>query len=131
MKRPIRFLSISFILIGILIIGNSLLSITGYTILDNINNSKGYYVGAWFIASGIILLTISLREAYNAELKSRQSLRMHNHEAHFYAEKHYKEIYGRKPTHEELREYIREIHESGDIHDIIEEEKRGKKQKVA
>ena len=56
---------------------------------------------------------------------------MHNNEAHFYAARHYKEIYGRKPTHEELREYIREIHESGDLHSIIEEEKHKRRQKVA
>lgn len=127
-----RFTGILFFWVGITLILNSFSSITGYIITENISKNISGIWGLVFIIVGIFIFlkleditTIyDSRQTKRTNLKPRKSLREHNKQAQIFAKKAYHKEYGKNPTQQELKKYIRQLHEKGELHEIIEYQKR-------
>lgn len=121
--RTIKFLCRTLVvLIGLFMISDSF-SITGFVISEN--NSPGSSI---FGLIGIILMIIGMvmlgKEDYrdgNMGFRSKDSLRRHNRFAQIVAQQQYVfDHHGKKPNRKELMEYTRHLHETGELHELVE-----------
>ncbi|MBX4196299.1 hypothetical protein KW805_01800 [Candidatus Pacearchaeota archaeon] len=120
MKRPIERLGLILVIVGVILLISSY-SLTG-AVIGAADAQSREVLGLVAVFVGILLL--SLGEPY--AFRSRNSLRTHNNQAHYHTRKEFVETYGRNPTPQEHREYMRSIHEKNDLHSMVEEKKRHK-----
>jgi hypothetical protein len=67
MGKGFRFFGVLFFLIGATVLFNSFQGITGYAVYEGVNLNAGYYIAAWFILLGILLVGYRKREIVNNE----------------------------------------------------------------
>jgi len=56
MGKVFRLFGIFFLLLGITIFFNSFQGITGFAVYEDVDISRGFIVGVWFIITGIFLV---------------------------------------------------------------------------
>lgn len=120
-RRVFTITGAVFIIAGILFLLNSLSKVTGFYIFKDETTGVGAVVGPVLIIIGLAVI-FGLGKIVG-RFRGTESLREHNKEGRRVAEISFYEEYGRKPTKPELREYLRELHESGALHEISEDVK--------
>ncbi len=116
--KTIRLAGVLSFVIGIIFLIHSFSGITGFIIHEELNKNTSSILGAVFILIGIILL--SARRDYEYGLRSRDSLRIHNEEAHYAARETFRRQYHHNPNKEELKKFIRKYHERGWLGDLVD-----------
>jgi len=61
-KRAYYISGIAFLLIGAVVLISTFQNITGYILLNDMDNSSGKYAGIWFIISGLAIIGLALRQ---------------------------------------------------------------------
>lgn len=134
MGSKFKILGWSFIVIGICFILNTTFNLTGLVIFEEINQKNSSLAGIILVIIGLLILKFyrienerDLEYSDKSHFKGRSKLRAHNHEAHYAARRHFMETYGRLPNKQELREYTRAMHETNELHDLVESHKHRKR----
>lgn len=61
MGKVFRLFGIFFLLLGITVFFNSFQGITGFAVYEDVDISRGFIVGVWFIITGIFLVVYRKR----------------------------------------------------------------------
>ena len=123
-RKLLRIIGAGYLVLGIIVILASSRGITGFVIFEDIPSGVGYVLGIVFLIVGVLVLMAGGREP---TFRGRDSLREHNKEAGYLAREAYREEHGRYPNKQELIRYIREHHERGTLHELVEERKHARK----
>lgn len=121
--RTIKFLCrLVVVMIGLFLISDSF-SITGFAISEAKGPGSSIFgiIGFILLLIGVVMLGKENYREGNMGFRSRDSLQRHNRIATIVAQRQYIfEHHGKKPNDKELREYVRHLHETGELHELVE-----------
>ncbi len=115
------FSGLLLLFFGLAVVFTSLAGMTGFAVSGNLSSGVSAAIGIIPIVAGLIIIFSerggdSDDDRYTPDrMRGTDSLRSHNNEAHYAMTQRYIQEHGQKPSAQQLREYIRKYHETGEL----------------
>jgi len=122
----LRIPGIVSIVIGLFFLLGSSTGITGFVIGGETKQTFGYYIGIVFASIGILVYLIG-RRIHNRDKHARANFSLSRKDTENAARLDYFDRFGRNPTRTELEEYAHNLQSSGEIFDIITDQRKRRK----
>jgi NADH:ubiquinone oxidoreductase subunit K len=72
MGKVLKFFGILFLLVGVTVLFNSFQGITGFAVYGDVDIDAGYFVAAWFVVVGMLLVAYRRNEVEKVKKKSQK-----------------------------------------------------------